>query len=217
MVFNLILTGTLETLYMVFLASVFSLILGIPIGILAVITREGGIYENSNINKIVEFIINFFRAFPYIILMIVLLPLARFIVGTTIGSTAAIVPLAISAAPFVARIIEGALIEVDKGLIEASQSMGANNWQILTKVMIPEAAPALIHGITVTVINLIGLSAMAGAIGGGGLGDIAIRFGYQRFKVDMMIYSVVIIIILVQLIQLIGNCISNKIKVTRGN
>lgn len=217
MVFNIILNGTLETLYMVFFASIFSLILGIPFGILSVITKEGGIYEKKRLNKIIDFIINLLRAFPYIILMILLLPLSRFIVGTTIGSTAAIVPLAISAAPFVARIVEGALIEVDRGLIEASQSMGASNWEIITKVLIPEATPALIHGATVTVISLIGLSAMAGAIGGGGLGDIAIRFGYQRFKVDIMFYSVAVIVILVQLIQLVGNCISNKIKITRGN
>ncbi|MGL6119333.1 MAG: methionine ABC transporter permease [Fusobacteriaceae bacterium] len=216
MVFNMILNGTLETLYMVSVATIFSLILGVPGGILAVITSPGNIAEQTQIHKVINFVINILRSFPYIILMILLLPISRFIVGTTIGSTAAIVPLAISAAPFVARLTESALLEVDRGLIEASSSMGASNYTIITKVMIPEAMPTLIHGLTVTVISLIGFSAMAGAIGGGGLGDIAIRFGYQRFKVDIMFYSVAVIIVLVQLIQSLGNHFSNKLKNKRG-
>lgn len=216
MVFNLILNGTLETLYMVIVATIFAVILGVPGGILAVVTAPGNISEQKQIHKGINFVINILRSFPYIILMILLLPLSRFIVGTTIGSTAAIVPLAISAAPFVARLTESALLEVDKGLIEASSSMGASNYTIVTKVMIPEAMPTLIHGLTVTVISLIGFSAMAGAIGGGGLGDIAIRFGYQRFKLDIMFYSVAVIIVLVQLIQSLGNHFSNKLKRTRG-
>ncbi|MBC2857282.1 ABC transporter permease [Cetobacterium sp. 2A] len=216
MVFNMILTATWQTLYMVFWSTLFSIILGLPSGILAVITAPGHIYEHRNLNKILNFIINILRSFPYIILMIILLPLSRLIVGTTIGSTAAIVPLSISAAPFVARIVEGALNDVDKGLIEASESMGADNWTIIKKVMIPESMPALIHGLTVIVISLVSFSAMAGAIGGGGLGDLAIRFGYQRFKTDIMIYSVVVIIILVQIIQTIGNYFSNRLKNQRG-
>lgn len=212
MVFNMILDSTLETLYMVMFSTIFSLVIGFPIGVLLVITKKDGILERPNLNKILEIIINTFRSFPFIILMILVFPLSRFIVGTTIGSTAAIVPLSISAAPFVARMIEGALNEVDKGLIEASSSMGANNWTIIFKVMIPETMPHIIHGITITVISLVGFSAMAGTIGAGGLGDLAIRFGYQRFKLDIMIYSVVVIIIMVQIIQSIGNYLVIKSK-----
>lgn len=212
MVFNMILTSTLETLYMVFFSTIFSLLIGFPIGILLVITREGGILERPKLNKILEVLINTLRSFPFIILMILVFPLSRIIVGTTIGSTAAIVPLSISAAPFVARMIEGALNEVDKGLIEASSSMGASNLTIIFKVMIPETMPHIIHGLTVTVISLIGFSAMAGTIGAGGLGDLAIRFGYQRFKTDIMVYSVIVIIIVVQIIQSLGNYLVNRSK-----
>ncbi|WP_026339059.1 methionine ABC transporter permease [Fusobacterium russii] len=210
MVISMLLTSTLETLYMVFFSALFSLVLGFPIGILLVITREGNIFELKKFNSILQIIINMLRSFPFIILMIVLFPLSRLVVGTTIGATAAIVPLSIAAAPFVARIVEGALLEIDPGLIEASQSMGANNWTIIFKVMIPECFPSLVHGITVTIISLIGYSAMAGTIGAGGLGDLAIRFGYLRFKLDMMIYAIIIIIILVQIIQSTGNYIVNK-------
>lgn len=215
MVFSMILDSTLETLYMVFFSTLFSLIMGFPIGILLVITKEGNILEKPRLNKILEMIINTLRSFPFIILMICLFPLSRIIVGTTIGSTAAIVPLSISAAPFVARMIEGALNEVDKGLIEASSSMGANNWTIIFKVMIPETMPHIIHGITVTVISLIGFSAMAGTIGAGGLGDLAIRFGYQRFKTDIMVYAVIVIIIVVQILQSLGNYLVYRAKKNR--
>lgn len=215
MVFNMILTSTLETLYMVILSTFFSLLIGFPIGILLTITKEGNILEYPRFNKILDFTINTFRSFPFIILMILLFPLSRVIVGTTIGSTAAVVPLSISVAPFVARMVEGALNEVDKGLIEASSSMGANNWTIIFKVMIPETLPHIVHGITITIISLVGFSAMAGTIGAGGLGDLAIRFGYQRFKMDIMIYSVIVIIILVQILQSLGNYIVNKLKKNR--
>ena len=210
MVFNMIWTSTLETMYMVFFSTVFSLLIGFPIGILLVITKEGNIMEKPKLNQFLEIIINTLRSFPFIILMICLFPLSRIIVGTTIGSTAAIVPLSISAAPFVARMVEGALNEIDKGLIEAASSMGASNRTIIFKVMIPETLPHIIHGITVTVISLIGFSAMAGSIGAGGLGDLAIRFGYQRFKTDIMLYSVVVIIILVQILQSFGNYLAKK-------
>lgn len=215
MVFNMIFNSTLETLYMVLFSTLFSLVIGFPIGILLVITKEENIWEKQRLNQILEFIINTLRSFPFIILMICLFPLSRIIVGTTIGVNAAIVPLSISAAPFVARIVEGALNEIDKGLIEASSSMGANNLTIIFKVMIPETLPHLIHGITVTIISLIGYSAMAGTIGAGGLGDLAIRFGYQRFKVDIMIYAVIVIIILVQLIQSLGNYLVYRTKKNR--
>ena len=215
MVFNMIWTSTLETLYMVFFSTLFSLVIGFPIGILLTVTKEGNILEKPKLNKILDFVINTLRSFPFIILMILLFPLSRIIVGTTIGSTAAIVPLSISAAPFVARMIEGALNEVDKGLIEASSSMGADNWTIIFKVMIPETMPHIIHGITVTVVSLIGFSAMAGTIGAGGLGDLAIRFGYQRFKTDIMIYAVLVIIVVVQLLQSLGNYLVYRAKKNR--
>jgi D-methionine transport system permease protein len=215
MVFSMILDSTLETLYMVFFSTIFSLLIGFPIGVLLVVTKEGNIMERPKLNKFLEIVINTLRSFPFIILMICLFPLSRIIVGTTIGSTAAIVPLSISAAPFVARMIEGALNEVDKGLIEASSSMGASNSTIIWKVMIPETMPHIIHGITVTVISLIGFSAMAGTIGAGGLGDLAIRFGYQRFKTDIMIYSVIVIILLVQVLQSLGNYLVDRIKKKR--
>ena len=212
MVFNMIWTSTLETLYMVFFSTIFSMVIGFPIGILLVVTKEGNILERPTLNKILEVCINTLRSFPFIILMICVFPLSRIIVGTTIGVNAAIVPLSISAAPFVARMVEGALNEIDKGLIEASSSMGASNFTIIFKVMIPETLPHLIHGLTVTVISLIGYSAMAGTIGAGGLGDLAIRFGYQRFKTDIMIYSVIVIIVLVQLIQSFGNYLVYRVK-----
>lgn len=215
MVFNMIFDSTFETLYMVLFSTIFSLMIGFPIGILLVITKEGNIWEKRKLNQILQLSINTLRSFPFIILMIILFPLSRIIVGTTIGVNAAIVPLSISAAPFVARIVEGALNEIDKGLIEASSSLGANNLTIIFKVMIPETLPHLIHGITVTIISLIGYSAMAGTIGAGGLGDLAIRFGYQRFKVDIMIYSVVVIIVLVQTIQNIGNYLIYKTEKNR--
>ena len=215
MVFSMILDSTLETLYMVFFSTIFSLLIGFPIGVLLVVTKEGNIMERPKLNKVLEIVINTLRSFPFIILMICLFPLSRIIVGTTIGSTAAIVPLSISAAPFVARMIEGALNEVDKGLIEASSSRGASNSTIIWKVMIPETMPHIIHGITVTVISLIGFSAMAGTIGAGGLGDLAIRFGYQRFKTDIMIYSVIVIILLVQVLQSLGNYLVERIKKKR--
>lgn len=215
MVFNMIWTSTLETLYMVFFSTLFSLVIGFPIGILLTVTKEGNILERPKLSKILDFVINTLRSFPFIILMILLFPLSRIIVGTTIGSTAAIVPLSISAAPFVARMIEGALNEVDKGLIEASSSMGADNWTIIFKVMIPETMPHIIHGITVTVVSLIGFSAMAGTIGAGGLGDLAIRFGYQRFKTDIMIYAVLVIIVVVQLLQSLGNYLVYRAKKNR--
>ena len=198
-IISMLAVSTVETLYMVFLSTLFSLLLGFPIGILLVITKEGGIYEMKKFNAILGVIINALRSFPFIILMIILFPLSRFVVGTTIGATAAVVPLSIGAAPFVARIVEGALLEVDPGLVEASQSMGASNSKIIFKVMLPECYP-----------TLIGYSAMAGTIGAGGLGDLAIRFGYLRFKLDIMIYAIIIIIILVQIIQSVGNYIVNR-------
>lgn len=198
----------LETLYMVFFSTLFSVIIGLPLGIILVITDKGHIWENLMINKVLGFIINIMRSLPFIILIIAIFPLSRLIVGTTIGSTAAIVPLSIAAAPFVARVIESSLKEVNWGVIEASLSVGATIPQIIFKVMIPESMPSLILGITLTIINIIGYSAMAGAIGGGGLGDLAIRYGYQRFQTDVLIATIIILIIIVEIVQGIGNYLS---------
>lgn len=212
---DLFIPAIIDTLYMVFFSSLFATILGLPLGILAVITSKNHILPMPKLNKILDLLINVFRSFPFIILMILVFPLSRFIVGTTIGSTATIVPLSIAAAPFVARLIEGAIKEVDGGLIELSKSLGANNWEVIFKVLLPEALPALIHSFTITIISLIGYSAMAGAIGGGGLGDLAIRYGYQRFQTDIMIISVVVIIIIVQIIQALGDLLVKNIKKNR--
>jgi D-methionine transport system permease protein len=202
---ELIIPSLLQTLYMVFFSTVFSLVIGFPLGILLVITEKDSIWEKLTLNKILNGIINILRSFPFLILMILLFPLSKIIVGKTIGTTATIVPLSIAAAPFVARVIESSLKEVDKGVIELSLSMGATVPQIIFRVLIPEAIPSLIMGITLTIINLIGYSAMAGAIGGGGLGDLAIRYGLYRFQTDIMVVSVIIIILLVQGIQYLGN------------
>ena len=202
---NLLAAPTLETVYMVMFSTLFATLLGFPIGIALVVTEKGGLVENEAIYRILDGIVNVCRSFPCIILMIVLFPFSRLIVGTTIGTTASIVPLSIGAAPFVGRVVESALKEVEKGLIEAAVSMGTNPKDIILKVMIPEALPSLILGETLTVINIIGYSAMAGAIGGGGLGDLAIRYGFHRFQTDVLIAAVIVIIVLVQVIQVIGN------------
>lgn len=207
---KLVISSLLETLYMVSFATIFSLLIGFPLGILLVITEKDNIWEQPLVNNILGSIINVLRSFPFIILMILLFPLARLLIGKTIGTTATIVPLSIAAAPFVARIIEGNLKEVDKGVIESSLSMGASVPQIITRVLIPESLPSIVLGITMTIINLIGYSAMAGAIGGGGLGDLAIRYGHYGFRKDILYVSVAVIVILVQSIQLLGNYISLK-------
>jgi D-methionine transport system permease protein len=209
---DLIIPALTETLYMVFLSTVFSLLLGFPLGVLLVITEKGSIWERKQLNRILNGIINILRSFPFIILMILLFPLSRLIVGKTIGTTATIVPLSIAAAPFVARIIESSLKEVDKGIIECSLAMGASIPKIVFKVLIPESMPSLILGITTTIINIIGYSAMAGAIGGGGLGDVAIRYGLYRFQTDVMVVAVIVIIVIVQGIQFIGNKLSSSIN-----
>ena len=207
--------ATLQTLVMMGLSTLFSLTLGFPLGVLLCLTDPCGIAPKPIFNQILSRIVNVLRSFPFIILMILLFPLSRIIVGTSIGTLATIVPLSIAAAPFVARIIESALKEVDPGVVQAARAMGSTNSQIIFRVLIPEALPALVSGVTLTVINLIGYSAMAGAIGGGGLGDLAIRYGYQRFRSDIMIASVIIILILVEVIQVTGTKISNSLMARR--
>lgn len=210
--FSLINTSILETLYMVFFSSIFSTILGMPLGILLVVTSKDHICPHPKLNMVLEGFVNFFRSVPFIILIILIFPLSRFLVGTTIGSTAAIVPLSIGAAPFVARIVESSLRELDYGIIEASIACGASNFQIIFHVMLRESIPSLILGATITIINIIGYSAMAGAVGGGGLGDAAIRYGYQRFQSDVLFVCVVILVAMVGLIQLLGNNLSTALN-----
>ncbi len=213
-IMKLVLQSTGQTLEMVFFSTIFSVILGLPLGVLLHVTdkeEKGGIIPRPVLNEVLSRIVNVLRSFPFLILMIVLMPLARLILGTTIGTRAAVVSLSIAAAPFVARVIETSLTEVDPGVIQAAKAMGSTNWQIIWKVMLPEALPSLVSGITLTIINLIGYSAMAGTIGGGGLGDLAIRYGYQRFRTDVMIAAVVVTVILVELIQLVGNRIASSL------
>lgn len=200
-----------ETLYMVFASTLFSVIFGMPLGIVTAISEEGHIWERKSLNKALNGVINIARSFPFIILMIAVFPITKLIVGKRIGTTAAIVPLTIAAIPFVARLIENAIKEISPGIIEAALSMGADVKQIVFRVLIPEALPSIASGITMTIINLVGYSAMAGAIGGGGLGNLAIRFGYQGFQKDVMIGTVIVLILMVQIIQGIGTKVYNKL------
>ncbi|MGN1177896.1 MAG: methionine ABC transporter permease [Candidatus Ornithospirochaeta sp.] len=218
MIIKLVAESTLQTIEMVFWSTVFSLIMGLPLGVLLHVTDredQGGIIPKPLLNEILSRIVNILRSFPFLILMIVLMPVARFILGTTIGTRAAVVSLSIAAAPFVARVIETSLKEVDPGVVQAAKAMGSTNWQIIVKVMLPEALPSLVSGVTLTIINLIGYSAMAGTIGGGGLGDLAIRYGYQRFRSDVMLAAVIVTIVLVELVQFVGNKISSRLLAKR--
>lgn len=209
---NIIFEALLDTMYMVFVSTIISIILGFAIAILLILTNDDGFNPNKIVYNTLDFIINIIRSYPFIILIIVLLPVTRFITGSTIEVNAAIVPLTIGATPFVARIIENALKEVDRGVIEAAKSFGATPMQIIFKVMIIEALPALISGFTLTIITIIGYSAMAGAVGAGGLGAVAIMYGYNMFNEKVLAITVVILIILVQAIQGLGNLVYRKIK-----
>ena len=202
----------IETLEMVFVATTFSVILGFIPAIILTVTSNDGLKPNKIIYTILDFIVNTLRSFAFVILMVIIVPLTRVIAGKSIGTEAAMVPLTIAAAPFVARVIESSLREVDKGIIEAAKSFGASNTQIIFKVMLKEAVPSIMSGITLTIISIVGYSAMAGAIGGGGLGDVAIRYGYQRFQTDVMIITCIILIIVVQGLQLLGNYFYNKLS-----
>ena len=201
----LVLQATWDTLVMVLFSGSLSFLIGIPLGILLFLTREGKFLENFWVNKVLSFITNIGRSVPFIILMVAIIPFTRLITGTSIGTAASVVPLTVSAIPFVARIAEGAIAEVSSGLIEAAQAMGATPLQIIWKVLLPEALPSLIHGATLTLVTLVGYTAMAGTIGGGGLGSVAINYGYQRFNVSIMLETVIILVIIVQLIQWIGD------------
>lgn len=209
-IIKLMLQGIQETFYMVAVATIIGGIIGIPLGITLVTTSKGHILENRFINQILGTIVNIIRSIPFIILMVAIIPLTRLIAGTSIGTTAACVPLTIVAIPFLSRLVETSIRDVDFGLVEAAESMGATPFQIICKVLIPEALPTIINNITVLIVNLIGASAMAGAIGGGGLGDIAIRYGYQRFRPDVMLATIIILIVVVNVIQAGGDFASRK-------
>ena len=209
-IIKLMLQGIEETFYMVAVATVIGGIIGIPLGITLVTTSKGHILENRFINQILGTIVNIIRSIPFIILMVAIIPLTRLIAGTSIGTTAACVPLTIVAIPFLSRLVETSIRDVDFGLVEAAESMGATPFQIIRKVLIPEALPTIINNITVLIVNLIGASAMAGAIGGGGLGVIASRYGYQRFRPDVMLATIIILIVVVNVIQASGDFASRK-------
>lgn len=201
-----------ETVYMVAVSMVVATALGVPLGLLLSTTGKGGILEARALNKAIGAVVNAIRSIPFIILMVAIIPLTRLIVGTAIGTTAAMVPLIIAAVPFIGRQVETSLQEVPYGLVEAALSMGATPLQIIRRVLLPEAMPSIVAQLTTVVISLVGESAMAGAIGGGGLGDLAIRYGYQRFRPDVMIATVVILIILVQLVQFAGNLLAKRLN-----
>lgn len=207
---NLLFKSLAETLYMLSVSAIIAAIIGIPLGILLVVTEKNGILVCPVLNKPLAFAINMVRSIPFIILMVAIIPFTRMVAGTSIGTTAAIVPLTISAIPYTARMVETSIREIPFGLIEAAESMGASPYQIIKKVLIPEALPSIIENMTVVIVSLIGSSAMAGTIGGGGLGDLAIRYGYQRFQADVMIATIIVLIIIVQLIQFIGSTWSRK-------
>ena len=201
-----------ETVYMVIISMAFASIIGVPLGVLLHTTDKGQILENAAINQSIGSVVNAVRSIPFIILMVAIIPLTRFIVGSAIGTTAAIVPLVIASIPFIGRQVETSLKEVPAGLIEAALSMGATPTQIITKVLLPEAMPSIVSQLTTVIIALVGESAMAGAIGGGGLGDLAIRYGYQRFRPEVMLATVVILIVLVQAVQFAGNSLSKYLN-----
>ena len=209
---NILLEALGQTIYMVGVSTILATIIGFILAIILVVTDEKGLKPNKIINSVLGTIINVFRSFPFIILVVAIIPLTRLIVGKYIGETAALVPLTIGAAPFIARVIEGALKEVDSGLIEAAKSFGASNMQIIFKVMIKEALPSIVSGITLSIISIIGYSAMAGTVGAGGVGAIALTYGYQRYDTAVMYYTVITLIIIVQLLQGVGNLAYKKLK-----
>jgi D-methionine transport system permease protein len=207
----LVLTATWETIYMVAISTICSYLIGMPLGVILVTTGEGHILENNRINRILGSIVNAVRSVPFIIFLILVIPFTRLFVGTFIGTVASIVPLTLAAIPFVARLVETSFKEIEWGLIEAALSMGANAWQIITKVLIPEALPSILLGVSITAINLVGYSAMAGIVGGGGLGTLAYYYGYQRFEYSIMWVTVIVLILFVQGIQMLGDILSARI------
>ncbi|GIN63851.1 ABC transporter permease [Robertmurraya siralis] len=207
-----IIEALIETIQMVAFSLLFSVLLGLPLGILLVVTRKGHLIENLAVFNVLNGVINIFRSVPFIILLVAMIPVTRFIVGTSIGTTAAIVPLVFYAGPYIARLVENSLLEVEPGVIEAAEAMGATPWQIITKFLLPEALSSLVLALTIATIGLVGASAMAGAVGGGGIGDLAITYGYQRFDTITMFITVAILVVIVQGLQSFGNFAAKKIR-----
>ncbi|MGO4206961.1 methionine ABC transporter permease [Vibrio cholerae] len=208
---DLLLTATWQTLYMVAIAGAVGFALGIPLGVILHTTKKEGLLENLPLNRALGAVVNIGRSVPFLVLMVAIIPVTKLIVGTFIGTTAAIVPLTIGAIPFVARLIESALLEVPTGLVEAAQSMGATPLQIIRKVLLPEALPTILNSVTITLVTLVSYSAMAGSVGGGGLGDVAIRYGFHRYDITIMAVTVVMLIVLVQIIQSIGDALVRRV------
>lgn len=213
---SMLLEGTGATLYMTLMSTLFGYVLGLPMGILLAVTDKDGIRPNALIYKVLDFIVNVVRSIPFLILLILVIPITKAIVGKSYGSSATIVPLVIAAAPFIARMVESSLKEVDKGVIEAAQSMGAGTGTIIWKVLLAEARTSLLVGVTIAIGTILGYSAMAGVVGGGGLGDIAIRYGYYRYQTDVMLVTIVILVVLVQILQGIGMMLSKKLDRRRS-
>ena len=214
-VVDMILKGIQETLYMTLLSTLMGYVIGLPMGVLLAVSDKDGLKPNRVLYRILDVIANIVRSIPFLILLILLIPFTRMIVGKSYGSTATVVPLVIAAGPFIARMVESSLKEVDEGVIEAARSMGASNLRIIVKVLLVEARTSLINGATIAVGTILGYAAMAGTIGGGGLGDIAIRYGYHRYQADIMIVTVVLLVILVQIFQMVGTTLANRLDKRR--
>ncbi|GAA4480756.1 ABC transporter permease [Enteractinococcus fodinae] len=208
---RLLLAGA-QTVYMLGWSMLFGAILGIAIALLLVMTRRGGLIENRVVYSVLNFIINVTRSVPFIILLVALIPFTRFVVGTSIGSQAALVPLTIYITPFIARMVESSLLEVKPGVIEAAQAMGATNWQIIRHFLLPEAYPSIVLSLTTSIVGLLGATAMAGYGGGGGVGDLALTYGHQRFNTPLMIFTIVILVVFVQIMQAFGNSLSRRLR-----
>ncbi|WP_298371951.1 methionine ABC transporter permease [Azospirillum sp.] len=211
-IIDLLIKALIDTLHMVAVSGAIGTLIGLPIGVALAVTGRGELLQNLVFNRIVGAVVNMTRSTPFIILVVAIIPFTRLIAGTSIGTSAAIVPLTVAAAPFIARIVENAIREVDRGLIEAAQAMGATPFQIVVKVLLPEALPAIAMGLTLSAVSLIGYSAMVGAVGGGGLGDLGIRYGYQRFLPEVMLAVVVVLIVLVQIVQSTGDWIARRVN-----
>ena len=209
---NLFPPAILQTLYMIIVPTILASIMGFVMAIILVITKDGGLKPNKTVNRVLGFVVNVIRSFPFMILIFAMIPLTRLIVGTSIGETAAIVPITIGSAPFIARLMESALDEVDKGLIEAAKSFGATNTQIIFKVMVKEAMPSIVSGITLSIISILSYTAMAGVVGAGGLGNVALTYGYSSFDYNVMTFTVIALVIIVQIIQGLGDFVYKKIK-----
>ena len=210
--FDIILKATGETLYMVFWSTLLSVVIGFIPAIIMTLTAPDGLRPNKIVYEVLSFLVNVFRSFPFIILLVIIIPFTRLVAGKSIGTTAAIVPLTVSAIPYIARVFETSLRETDPGVIEAARSFGASDWQILVRVYIKESIPRMLNGVVLLIISLVGYSAMAGTVGGGGLGDIAIRYGYQQYNTEYLFFCSVILIIFVQLVQMLGNWMYKKIS-----